>query len=350
MTAPVAGWGTPPHAAGRVVCFGEMLVRLSPPDHELPLQSGRLRVHFGGAEANVAASLAALGGASAMVSRVPDNFLGHACIAELRRFGVDTGAIHCADGRMGLYFLDPARLQRPAEVVYDRAGSAFACTGAAGYDWPRLLEGAAWLHVSGINLALGDASADACLAAARAAVAAGVRVSFDCNYRSKLWGERGVEATTLMCELAAMADLMFGNERDIALMLGLDFAEGVEGDQFTRAAAAAFAAWPRLTWLATTVRTTAGTPTLAGALAARGGDVWQTPARSLAGTVDRIGSGDAFAAGLLHAMLRDTAPAAALDFALAAAWLKHGVPGDANRFGDAEVRACLTTNDRGVVR
>ncbi len=332
-----------PRRAGRVVCFGEMLVRLSPPDHELPLQSGWLCVDFGGAESNVAASLAVLGDASAMVSRVPDNFLGHAAVAELRRFGVDTSAVGYAPGRMGLYFLTPAVMQRPAEVLYDRAGSAFAHTDAAGYDWPRLLDGAAWLHLSGINLALGEASADACLAGARAAVAAGVRLSFDCNYRSRLWGERAIEAATLMGEVAAMADLMFGNARDVALMLGLEFAGADDPERFARAAAAAFAAWPRLRWLATTARAgVAAAPTLTGALAAREGGAWRTPARSLAGTVDRIGSGDAFAAALLHELLHGAEPAEALDFALAAAWLKHSVPGDVNRLGDAEVRAGLT--------
>jgi 2-dehydro-3-deoxygluconokinase len=342
---------TPPRAAGRVVCFGELLVRLSPPGHELPLQSGSLRVDFGGAEGNVAASLALLGDASAMVSRVPDNFLGRAVVAALRGFGVDAAAVGHGAGRMGLYFLAPAAMARPAEVLYDRAGSAFAHTGAAGYDWPRLVDGAAWLHLSGINLALGDTSADASLAAARAAVAAGVRVSFDCNYRSRLWGKRGVEAASLMSDLAAAADLMFGNDRDVALMLGLDFAGVPVAERFARAATAAFAAWPRLRWLATTVR--AGddaAPTLAGALATRDGGVWQTPPRSLAGAGDRIGSGDAFAAALLHGLLRDAAPAAMLDCAAAAAWLKHSVPGDVNRLGEAELRACLAASDQRVRR
>jgi 2-dehydro-3-deoxygluconokinase len=339
-----------PRVAGRVVCFGEMLLRLSPPGHELPLQSGCLHAHFGGAEANVAASLAVLGDASAMVSRVPENFIGQTAIAELRRFGVNVSAVGFGPGRMGLYFLTPAAMQRPAEVLYDRAGSAFARTDAAGYDWPRLLEGAAWLHVSGINLALGEASAGACLAAAHAAVASGVRVSFDCNYRSRLWGERAIEAATLMNELATTADLVFGNARDIALMLGQEFADVADGARFGPAATAAFAAWPRLQWLATTVRADAEAATLAGVLAGRAGGMWRTATRSLAGAVDRIGSGDAFAAALLHGLLRGTEPSAALEFALAAAWLKHSVPGDVNRLGEAEIRACLGDPGRRVLR
>ncbi|TAL71676.1 MAG: sugar kinase [Rhodanobacter sp.] len=328
-----------------------MLLRLSPPGQELLLQSGSLRAHFGGAEANVAASLAVLGDASAMVTTVPDNVIGRAAAAELRRFGVDTSAVGHAAGRMGLYFLTPAAMQRPAEVLYDRAGSAFAHTDGTGYDWPRLLEGAAWLHVSGINLALGKASADACLMAARAAVAHGVKVSFDCNYRSRLWGERVIEAATLMRELAATADLMFGNARDIALMLGREFADLANGDGFAPAATAAFAAWPRLHWLATTVHGgDPAAPTLAGVLAERGGGVWRTATRSLAGAVDRIGSGDAFAAALLHSLQHAADPAAALEFALAAAWLKHSVPGDVNRLGEADIRARLVDPGRQVLR
>lgn len=338
-------------AAGRVVCFGEMLLRLSPPGQELLLQSGNLQAHFGGAEANVAVSLAVLGDPSAMVSRVPDNAIGRAAIAELRRFGVDASAVAHAAGRMGLYFLTPAAMQRPAEVLYDRVGSAFAQADADGYDWPHLLEGAAWLHVSGIDLALGESSADACLAAARNAVAAGVKVSFDCNYRSRLWGGRATQAATLMGELAATADLVFGNARDIALMLGREFAGGSAEAGFESAATAAFAAWPRLRWLATTMH--AGdppAPTLAGMLAGHAGGRWRTAPCSLAGAVDRIGGGDAFAAALLHGLLHAADPAAALEFALAAAWLKHSVPGDVNRLGAAEIRACLADPDRRVLR
>jgi 2-dehydro-3-deoxygluconokinase len=139
----------------RIVFFGELLMRLSPPGNELPLQSPRMDVHFGGAEANVATSLAILGHHCVMVSALPDNVLGRACADELRRHGVDTTQLHYAEGRMGLYFLSPGAMHRPSEVLYDRADSVFAHTGAEAYDWPRLLAGAQWLHVSGINLALG---------------------------------------------------------------------------------------------------------------------------------------------------------------------------------------------------
>ena len=143
----------------KIVCLGEVLLRLSAPGKELLLQTSRLETYIGGAEANVAVSLTKLGHATSMVSAVPDNALGHAAIAELRRHSVDTGRIQVRGDRMGIYFLTHGAGARPAEVLYDRADSAFARTGADCFDWPVLLQGAAWLHVSGITPAISDAGA-----------------------------------------------------------------------------------------------------------------------------------------------------------------------------------------------
>lgn len=336
---------------GRIVCFGELLLRLSPPDRELPFQSPRLEARFGGAEANVAASLAILGHASAMVSALPDNTLGRSCVGELRRHGVDTGGIRFAEGRMGLYFLAPGAMHRPAEVIYDRAGSVFAGLGAAAYDWPTLLDGARWLHLSGINLALGDASAEAALAAVRAARSAGVAVSFDCNHRSKLWGARAAQAPALLRQVLAEAELVFGNDRDIALALGERFEHTAFVERFSAAALRAFASFPRLRLLAATDRRMldADTQELGGLLATRT-TLLATPVHRLSGIVDRIGSGDAFAAGLLHGLLQGMDEQPALDFALAAACLKHSVPGDVNLLGEADMLAFLAQDGFDVKR
>jgi 2-dehydro-3-deoxygluconokinase len=326
----------------RIIFFGELMLRLSPPGHELPLQSPRFDAHFGGAEANVAASLAILGHDSAMVSALPDNTLGHACAGELRRHGVDTGGLRYADGRMGLYFLAPGAMQRPSEVLYDRADSVFARTPAKAYDWPRLLAGAQWLHLSGINLALGKPTAQAALAAVRAAREAGVSISFDCNFRSKLWGSRVLEAPALLREIVGEADLIFGNDRDVALILGMDFPYKTAAERFAAAATAAFTAWPRLRHMAATDRKhrSVDHQELAGMLAVRE-RVLSTKAYALSGIVDRIGGGDAFAAGLLHGLLRHMSDKDALDFAIAAACLKHSVPGDVNLLLEADMRAFL---------
>jgi len=338
--------------AGRVVCFGELLLRLSAPGRELLLQSPQLAAQFGGAEANVAAALAILGHDSAVVSTLPDNAIGRAGAGELRRHGVDTTGIrYQAGGRMGLYFLSTGALQRPSDVLYDRADSAFARAPGDAYDWPRLLAGAQWLHLSGINPALGEGAAQAARAAVRAAREAGARVSFDCNYRSKLWGERAAQAPQVLGELVAEADLLFGNERDIALILGGEFPQRSAAERFAAATAAAFSAWPKLRWIAATERGHASVDRqqLSARLAV-GDTVLETATYTLDGIVDRIGGGDAFAAGLLHGLLRGMEDAAALEFAIAAACLKHSIPGDVCLSREADILAFLADGGFEVKR
>ena len=332
----------PASGPGRVVCFGELLLRLSPPGRELPFQSPQLAAHFGGAEANVAASLAILGHHSAMISALPDNVIGRASAAELRRHGVDTTGIRFAAGRMGLYLLSAGAMQRPAEVTYDRAGSVFALTQAGAYDWPQRLRGARWLHLSGISLSLGEVTAEAVLAAVRAARDAGIMVSFDCNHRANLWGARASQAPALLREVLTAATLVFGEARDITLVLGTAITADADDAGFAGAARAAFASFPGLQLLATTDRRhrDADTQTLRGRLATRDSQL-ETRAFPLNGIVDRIGSGDAFAAGLLHALLRGMPGPQALDFATAAGCLKHSVPGDVNLLHEADMLRLL---------
>ena len=334
-----------------IVFFGELLMRLSPPANELPLQSPRFNVHFGGAEANVAASLAILGHRSVMVSALPDNMLGRACAGELRKHGVDTGHIRYAEGRMGVYYLAPGAMHRPSEVLYDRADSVFARTPADAYDWPRLLAGAKWLHLSGINLALSETTTNAAAAAVRAARDAGMSISFDCNYRSKLWGARAPQAPALLREIVGEADLLFGNDRDIALILGTAYTRADAGDRFRAAADDAFAAWPRLRRIAATERLhrNVDDQDLFGLMATRE-HVLITATHRLDHVVDRIGGGDAFAAGLLHGLFRGMSDQAMLDFAITAACLKHSIPGDVNLLREADMLAFLAQGSFEVKR
>lgn len=356
---------------GRIVCFGEVLVRLSAPAGQLLLQSlpqsPGLDVCIGGAEANVAVSLAQFGHDTAMVSALPDNALGHAARNVLRGHGVDTGAIAFRPGRMGLYFLTPGAVTRPPEIIYDRAGSVFAEAPDGLHDWTALLNGADWLHVSGVTPAIGPRAARAVLAAVRAASALGVRVAYDGNYRASMWAAQGHDGAAVLRELMSHADLAFADQRDIALVLGrpeLAQAPGApahaaeEGQSrgtgsapasasaaSTRAAAAAaaFAAFPKLGALAATVRTqhSAGRHTLAATLHTRAA-TFAAPAVELDGIVDRIGTGDAFAAGILHGLHSGWAHAETLHFGLAAAALKHGIAGDFNLATAAQVQAAMT--------
>jgi 2-dehydro-3-deoxygluconokinase len=328
----------------RILCFGELLLRLGAPGRELLLQSPRLDVHVGGAEANVAVGLAHLGRDTAMVSVLPDNALGDAALGELRRHGVDTRAIQRGAGRMGLYFLSCGAIHRPSDVLYDRAGSAFAIAPRALIDWTPLLVGAGWLHLSGITPALGVESAAAALRAARAARAAGVRVSFDGNYRAKLWEAWSGDARGILRELMAEADIVFGDYRDIGIVLGGTAAHDDPRERHAAAARAAFAAFPKLTRLAATDRVQRNVDhhDIGALMAVRNGetvDVVTAATQTVMPIVDRIGAGDAFAAGLLNALIDARADVDALCEGLAAACLKHAIPGDFPRITTSDIAA-----------
>ncbi len=322
----------------RIVCFGELLLRLSAPGRERLLQSPGLEVHIGGAEANVAVSLARLGHDAAVASTVADNALGEAAIGELRRHGVDTRHVRTAPGRMGLYFLSHGAMQRPSEVLYDRADSAFVRS--TDYDWDALLDGASWLHLSGVSPALGAATAEATIAAAQAARRRGVKVSFDGNFRGKLWQTWNGDAAAILRRIFAEADVVFADHRDIEVVLGKRSAAEGE-DAVVEAAAHAFAAFEHLQWLACTLRSQHSVDhhTLSAVMVGRDGARHRAPAYELEAIVDRIGTGDAFAAGVLHGLITGMAPPELLHFGLGAACLKHSLPGDFNLVTREDVEA-----------
>ncbi len=322
-----------------VAFFGELMLRLSPPGRELLLQTPKLDVNVGGAEANVAVGLSCLGHPVRMISAVADNPLGAAVIGELRRRGVDTRHVAVEAGRLGLYFLTPGAGLRASEVVYDRTHSVFADRDAAAWDWNAALDGCSRLHLSGITPALGPNTASAAIAAAEAAGAKGIPVSFDGNYRAKLWEAWDSDPRSVLTRLIGHADILFGNHRDISLLLGRDFS-GEGSDRRREAAEAAFAAFPKLGMIASTARhvVDADSHRVAARIDTREG-AHQTDEVLIAGIVDRIGAGDAFAAGVLHGLLQggDTRGAAEAGLALTA--LKHSLPGDASLFTRADLAA-----------
>lgn len=309
----------------QIVAFGEIMLRFSPPGRELLLQTPQLQAWVAGAEANVVTALARLGHDTAMISAVPDNALGDAAVTTLRGHGVDCSRILRRPGRMGLYFVANGAGLRATQATYDRAGSTFACTPPDTWDWPALLAGAGRLHLSGITPALGDGPAQAALAAATAAVALGVPVSFDGNYRAQLWEARGGDPAAILRPLVDLASLMFGDVRDIALLLGRTFTDP------RSAALAAFAAFPRLEMIASTRRDVqdADTNVLSARIDTREREIQTAPLR-LANIVDRIGAGDAFAAGVLHALTLGGSAEKAAEIGLGLAALKHSLPGDAS--------------------
>jgi 2-dehydro-3-deoxygluconokinase len=261
----------------RIVCFGEIMVRLSAPGREMLLQSPELKVHIGGAEANACVSLARFGCDAAFVTMLPDNSLGEAARGELRRYGVDTKHVTTGAGRMGLYFVTPGAIHRPTEVLYDRANSAFALAKPDAVDWTSVLAGASWLHISGVTPAISANASQAALRAAKAARAIGVRVSFDSNFRAKLWESRKQEAKEILSAILAETDLLFADHRDIELATGQSAGDGDDHDRRAKAFAIAFAAFPNLKRVAGTVRKVVSVDhnDLSGVMYTRDG-VWQT--------------------------------------------------------------------------
>lgn len=328
----------------RIVCFGELLLRLGAPGRQLLLQSPTLDVHVGGAEANVAVSLACFGHRAAVASIVPDNALGHAAIAELRRHGVDTSAVWRTPGaRMGLYFLATGAIHRPSDVIYDRANSAFAIAAADAIDWTPVFADADAFHISGVTPAVSANTADAAIRAVGAAREAGLSISFDGNFRAKLWAAWNGDAARITRTLMDHADLVFADHRDIAIALGWSPPDADPPLAIAAAADAAFKAFPRLRRLATTIRVQHNVDhhALAAILVTREGAVHRTPAYDIVPIVDRIGGGDAFAAGVLHGLRSGMDDAASLHFGLGAACLKHSVPGDFNLVAADDVSAFI---------
>lgn len=324
----------------RFICFGEILLRLSAPGGELLLQAPVLHTHVGGAEANVAVSLAHFGHDVRVASTLPMNRLAWSARDELRRYGVNTDLIRYTKGRMGLYFLTPGAGQRAADIVYDRAESAFA-QDASGSDWFAVKPD--WFHTSGISFAVG--AENVALDAMAAAKAAGASVSFDSNFRAKLWADRGVDPRPSLTHAFKACNVLFADHRDIALVTGESVATADD------AARIAFAMSPQLDTLAFTERKvlSADHHELTGVMFTRSG-VTRTKPHSVAGIVDRIGGGDAFAAGVLHGRASGWDTQKSLDFSVAAAVLKHYIAGDFNLSTADDVNFYLTNAGSDVRR
>jgi len=316
--------------ASRVVAFGELLLRLSPPGEQRLFESPELHTFFGGAEANVAVALSQMGLTADYVTRLPEGPLGDAALDALRREGVGTASILRGGSRMGLYFVEPGADLRTMRVVYDRAGSALAQIDPSEIDWARVLAGAAWFHSTGITPALGDGPATALARAIACARAGHVPVSLDLNYREALW--RGRDPRGLVEPLARCATVLIGNAEAVRAMLGVEAGPDALASRLAERYGCRVVAitqreilgprehaWSALLYDAAT-----------GSLA--------HSRRHVVRVVDRVGGGDSFAAGLIAALLGEQEPPAALEFAVAAGALKLAVPGDFGRATAEEIQ------------
>ncbi|WP_373064204.1 PfkB family carbohydrate kinase [Gemmatimonas sp.] len=330
-------------ATAPVVTFGEVLLRLSPPERERLFQSPSLRTWWGGAEANVAAGLANLGTASQHITILPEGPIGDAAVRALGAEGVDTRHVRRRGARMGLYFLEGGADLRPLRVVYDRAHSAFSQLAPTDFDWASILSGARWLHLTGISPALGDAPLRCVHDALDAAEAHRVPVSLDLNYRPALWAGRDPRA--IMQPLAARATCLIANPGAIEVMLGHTTAGNApEAPEAIRATAEALHREYGCARVATTQR-----EILSASVHGWQAHLWDAATNAMhyggryeVQLVDRVGGGDAFVAGLLHQLLADAPLDYAVRFATAASALKLTIPGDINRVRVADVEQLLS--------
>ena len=360
----------------RVVTFGEVMLRLMPSGWSRLSQSlpGSLDVTFGGAEVNVAVSIARQGGQAAFCTALPDNPLTDAFVAQLRSFGVDADLIkRTQDGRFGIYFVENGANQRGGTVTYDRSGSSISLTPGSNYAWDAIFANADWFHTTGITPSLSREAADAALQSVQQASSRGIPVSCDLNFRKKLWNwEPGTKAAVLarktMENLLPHVQVLIANEEDAEHVLGISSAEtNVEAGElnlsgYEDVARQIVQRFPNLKSVAITLRESVSAShnnwgailydakLHKAAFAPTDLDGKYTP-YEIHNIVDRVGAGDSFAAALIFALTTPelSAPATALRYAVAASCLKHSILGDYNDVSRAEIEALMNGGGRGRV-
>lgn len=339
-----------------VATFGEIMLRLSPPGFERFLQTSQFIATWGGGEANVAVSIAQLGGSSRYITALPENNpLSDACIGELCRFGVDASYITRGPGRLGVYFVEAGANQRPSKVVYDRAGSAIAVAKAGSIDWTKALSAVTWFHITGITPALSESAAALALESVQAAKSAGAKVSVDLNFRKNLW-KWGKAAHEVMPDLLKFTDVCIANEEDCQKCLGISFEADVESgslarDKYKDLTMTVLERFPNLQKIAITLRESRNASQNGWSACLHNRQQFLLSRHyEITHIVDRVGGGDSFAAGLIHGLLNLSSDHEALDFAVAASALKHSLPGDYSRFTAAEVNELIQSGGSGRIQ
>lgn len=336
-----------------VVTFGEIMLRLSPLGYLRLNQTPQLQMSYGGGEANVAVSLANYGKSASLVTGLPDNEVGKACLQELRKWNVDISKIALRPGRMGIYFCEKGASQRPSKVIYDRADSVVSKMGPSDFDWEAILRGAEWFHFTGITPALSDSLAAATLAACQTAKRLGVPVSCDLNYRKKLWSRE--KAGQVMASLMPYVDVLIANEEDAADVFGIratatDITKGELSLEGYRSVADQLIQRFGVGKVAITLReSVSASCNHWSALLYDGKDLCVSKKYTIQ-IVDRVGGGDSFGGGLIYGFLEGYSNQQALEFAVAASCLKQSIEGDFNDVSVAEVLALVGGDGSGRVQ
>lgn len=329
------------------------MLRLAPEGYLRFVQSDKFQATFGGAEANVAVSLANYGEDVAFVTKLPTHEIGQMAVNSLRKFGVDTSKIVRGGNRVGIYYCEKGASQRPSKVIYDRAGSSIAEATANDFDWKSILSGAEWFHVTGITPALSENTAQITIEACKTAKEMGITVSTDLNYRKKLWTKEQANAT--MTELCKYVDYCIANEEDAKDVFGIE-AENtdIEGGKLNREGYISVA--KQLTdmfgfkGVAITLRESISANDNKWSAMLYADSQPYFSRKYDMHIVDRVGGGDSFGAGLIYGFINKFDNQRIIDFAVAASCLKHSIEGDYNMVSVAEVENLAKGSGSGRVQ
>ena len=342
----------------KVVTFGEIMLRLSPPGYLRFSQTNSFDVVYGGGESNVAVSLANYGIPVEFVTRIPKSEIGECALMELRKRGVGTSHIALGGERLGIYFMETGAVNRSSNVLYDRTNSAMAELESGMINWDKVFDGVSWFHWTGITPAISKNAADVCLEAVKIASDKGLTISTDLNYRSKLWKYEG-NRNEIMTELTSYCDIILGNEEDTEMHFGIkpeDLDINKQGNEINSEAFLSVCnqmmkKFPRAKKIIITLRgsISASHNSWAGILY-DGKKMYESIQYQITDIVDRIGGGDSFMGGLIYGFLNyPNEDQKALDFAVAASCLKHTIKGDVNLVKVEEVEKLMNGNSSGRV-
>ncbi|NMM48878.1 sugar kinase [Marinigracilibium pacificum] len=334
----------------KIITFGEVMMRLSTPNHARFEQSGNFNATFGGGEANVSISLSHFGLRTLHVTRFPDNPIGYAATDFLRSNKVDVGSIQYGGDRMGLYFLETGSSVRPSKIIYDRKNSSFDHIQPGTIDWETILEDASWFHWTGITPAISKGAADCCKEAIDIAHKKGITVSGDLNYRKNLW-QYGKTPKEVMPELISKCDVLVASPWDAETIMGIksNYPELEENE--VKIYQEIIKQFPQVKKIISTHRITVSSNhnLLSGQLF-NGNSIIKSKQYEINPIVDRIGGGDAFVAGYIYGDLILKNDQNAIEFAVASSVLKHTIEGDANISKVDEVESLINGNNGKLKR
>lgn len=340
----------------KILTFGEIMLRLSPPGFQRFTQARSFDVIYGGTEANVAVSLAKFGMDVEYLTRLPENELGDACLNYLRQFGIKVDHVLRGGERLGKYFYEKGASVRSGKIIYDRSNSAISTTTNEMFDWDSILEGVSWFHWTGITPGLSENLANVCLEGLKKTKEKDITVSCDLNFRNKLWNY-GKTPKEIMPELIEKCDVLIGSEFNIKKMLGISLSDGklsTEANQVEKnrkIMEKLIKKYPNIAKVAFTIRNslTASHNTLTGLLY-DGREIYSSPTYDIDFIVDRVGAGDAFDAGLIYELIHDNEGLQrVVNFATAAAALKHTIAGDFNLVSKQEVEKVMEGQSLGII-